>query len=807
MPQRPSRLSLIARPAKLLLLMPLLAFTSAAGAAELAAPGLMPWPQQVSAQHGRLSVPASLRIEVEGADLSAAMKGWHRRLALQTGGTAPAGMVPSALVIRIQVAQDGPHIPTVAMDESYQLSVNADGVALRANSRFGAMRGMETLLQLLQPDAAGHGTLPLLQIQDAPRFRWRGLLLDSVRHFLPLEDIKRQLDGMAAAKLNVFHWHLSDDQGWRYGSLVWPRLQELASDGLFYSPAQMRDVVAYAAQRGIRVLPELGFPGHASALAVAYPDLISAAGPFRMQRQWGVHLPTLDPSKPAVYEFLDRLIGELVEIFPDQYLHIGGDEVDPTQWLASPDIRAYMATHALPDAKALQAHFNQKLEKILARHGRRMVGWDEIFHPALPRSIMVQSWRGQDSLAITLQQGYPGILSTGLYLDQPHSSAFHYRNEPLPIALDAHEQLADGERAQTWAFRMPRLKGPAVSGSFSLIQDRSGSWRGFIDFNGRARRPLRAIEWRGSDRLSFTLDTWMGEFTPSFKLTDTELTGYVLIGNVRYLTNGERMDGMPEGLAAMQVDALQAQNLWGGEAALWTENVNAQILDLKLWPRTFAVAERLWSPQKLRDEADMYRRLAAVDAWSSVSVGLQQHQQAARLMAQLAGSTQISPLQIFAEAVEAGQYYARQHTKFLKGNYDQFERLDRFADALPPESAVVRAMDAAVSRLLADSGDTAATACLADILSRWQGNAAALNALIAARPDLANLAPVAADLAELVDLGLGLLQQLTRQRPLSASQTVAAPALFERAAQLRDEVVIRAVYPLERLFNGLAASD
>lgn len=174
---------------------------------------------------------------------------------------------------------------------------------------------METLLQLLQTD--GQNTfLPLVDIRDVPRFPWRGVLLDSARHFLPLPDILRQLDGMAAAKLNVFHWHLTDDQGWRFASEHYPKLQQQASDGQFYTREQMRQVVAYATARGIRVVPEIDMPGHASSIAVAYPDLMSAPGPYRMEREWGVHKPTLDPTRDEVYQFVDTIVGELAAIFP-----------------------------------------------------------------------------------------------------------------------------------------------------------------------------------------------------------------------------------------------------------------------------------------------------------------------------------------------------------------------------------------------------------------------------------------------------------------------------------------------------------
>lgn len=193
--------------------------------------------------------------------------------------------------------------------------MDANGVDISANTRFGALRAMETLLQLMQ-NGAENTSLPWVTIEDSPRFPWRGLLLDSARHFIPLPDIKRQIDGMAAAKLNVLHWHLTDDQGWRFSSKRYPKLTQLASDGLYYTPEQMREVVRYAAERGIRVVPEIDMPGHASAIAVAYPELMSAPGPYAMERHWGVLKPVLDPTKEATYAFADAMVSELAAIFP-----------------------------------------------------------------------------------------------------------------------------------------------------------------------------------------------------------------------------------------------------------------------------------------------------------------------------------------------------------------------------------------------------------------------------------------------------------------------------------------------------------
>ncbi|HBT29253.1 MAG TPA: beta-N-acetylhexosaminidase, partial [Erwinia persicina] len=271
---------------------------------------LMPWPQQVEQPQGeeRVTLTTPLAIQVQGDSLREALPRWQKRLARQTGNPSLPTSA-SATSLQIRIAHPVAAIPQPDSDESYQLKVSTDGIVLEAKTRFGAMRGMETLLQLVH-----NGTVPLITINDYPRFPWRGILIDSARHFLPIETLKRQIDGIAAAKMNVFHWHLTDDQGWRFASDHYPQLQEKASDGLWYSQQQMREIVSYAASRGVRVVPEIDFPGHASALAVAMPELISAPGPYQMERGWGVFKPLLDPSSEQVYQFIDTLVGEVAAI-------------------------------------------------------------------------------------------------------------------------------------------------------------------------------------------------------------------------------------------------------------------------------------------------------------------------------------------------------------------------------------------------------------------------------------------------------------------------------------------------------------
>jgi hexosaminidase len=764
---------------------------------------LMPWPQEVTrpAAEGSLTLNNAVSIKISGDKLEGAAERWRQRITQQTGWQLqPAQANPSSPTIDIRIKNAVDPLPNLGSDESYELSVTAEGVKLNANTRFGAMRGMETVLQLIQ-NGPQNTSIPFVAIKDEPRFPWRGVLLDSARHFVPIEDILRQLDGMAAAKFNVLHWHLTDDQGWRFASTKYPKLQQLASDGQFYTAAQMKEVVRYASKLGIRVVPEMDMPGHASAIAVAYPELMSAPGPYEMERHWGVLKPLLNPANEAVYKFADAMIGELTAIFPDAYLHIGGDEVDDTHWKESKSIQAFMKQHNIADTHALQTYFNQRLEKILEQHHRQMMGWDEIYHKDLPKSILIQSWQGQDSLGTIAASGYKGILSTGFYLDQPQSTAYHYRNEILPQGLNGIDQITDSDSAQSWYFSMPRLKGSAVEGSFTLVNNQSG-WRGFIDFKGKSRRAVRDVEWLNANQVTFTVDTWMGETRPVVTVDKDQLSGYFLVGNVRYPASGQKLDGVPEGTQPVVPTPEQMHNILGGEAALWAENIASPLLDIKLWPRAFAVAERLWSAEDVQDIDNMYQRMQAIDAWSTVSVGLQQHSAAMRQMTRLAGCAEIMPLQILAQAVEPAQYYTRQHLKFQAGNYHHFEPLNRFADALVAESSQVRAMDGWVDKLIADPEDGNSAESLRHTFTRWQSNTPDVLTLIDGSYQLKAMKPVAEGVDKVAGIGLRLTELVAKQGTLNADEQKEIQRQLDDAAKTQDEVVIAAVYPVQKLLRA-----
>jgi hexosaminidase len=406
---------------------------------------LIPMPAALQVQAGRLNIDASFSAAVDGradARLEAGIQRAARRLEGRTGLTFVRGPArdPQAATLRVECKGPGNPIPSLNEDESYALEVTDKQAVLKAATAVGALRGLETFLQLLDGDRSGY-YIPAVSIQDHPRFPWRGLMIDAGRHFQPVEVIKRNLDGMAAVKLNVLHWHLSEDQGFRVESKRYPRLHQMGSDGLYYTQDQVREVIAYARERGIRVMPEFDMPGHATSWLVGYPELGSAPGPYTIERKAGIFEPAFDPTREELYKFLEGFFTEMAGLFIDDYMHIGGDENEGHQWSNNPQIQAFMKAKAIKDNHALQAYFNQRLSTILQKLGKKMIGWDEILHPNLPQDIVIQSWRGPASLAEAARKGYDGILSAGYYLDLMYPASQHYKADP--VAADS--TLSDKE--------------------------------------------------------------------------------------------------------------------------------------------------------------------------------------------------------------------------------------------------------------------------------------------------------------------------------------------------------------------------
>ena len=426
---------------------------------------VMPLPQDVKFSAGKFRLASTATVYVSGSGhprVYGAASRFLRQVSDRTGLNFMAeGYVTPQDTVKsspIQISCRRPGKLVLGEDESYTLTVTPQQITLSGETDLGVLRGLATLQQLVAADDDGY-YVPALTITDKPRFPWRGILLDVSRHFLPVDVVKKQLDLLALVKMNVLHLHLTDDQGFRIESKTYPKLHEMGSDGLFYTQSTMRDIIHYADERGIRIVPEFDLPGHSTSWYIGHPEFSSGTGatfgaPYQIDRKWGRNSPVMNPIKEEVYQFLDVFFKEMSELFPDEYLHIGGDENNGVQWAINPDIQAFMKANGLPNKEAMQNYFNKRLQAILNKHGKKVMGWDEIFVEGVPKTIMIQSWQGKEALYKAARQGYSTILSHGYYIDLNQSTDFHYLNEPLPdsVKLSAEERkLIYGGEACMWS--------------------------------------------------------------------------------------------------------------------------------------------------------------------------------------------------------------------------------------------------------------------------------------------------------------------------------------------------------------------
>jgi hexosaminidase len=605
---------------------------------------LMPVPASVRFSTERLAIDSSFKVAIRGhsdsrlqAGIARFMKRLEGRTVLSLSPGLAADDQTTALVVHCDGA--GKDIPAVGENESYSIDITSRQALLRAPTVIGALRGLESVLQLIEADRNGY-YLPGVQIQDQPRFPWRGLLIDVARHFETIEVLKRNLDAMAAVKLNVFHWHLTEDQGFRVESKKFPKLHQLGSDGNYYTQEQVKDIIAYARERGIRVVPEFDIPGHSTSWLVGYPELGSAPGPYTIERRPGIFEPALDPTREEVYKFLDAFLGEMSALFPDAYLHIGGDENEGKQWDRNPKIQAFMKEKGIKDNHALQAYFNQRLLKILQKHGKKMIGWDEILQPGLPKDVVIHSWRGTAALAEAARKGYDGILSNGYYIDLIFPAAQHYVPDPLPA--------------------------------------------------------------------------------------DSTLT------------------------------AEEAKHILGGEATMWGEWVTPETIDSRIWPRTAAIAERLWSPRTVMDIDDMYRRLAVISLQLE-ELGLTHKKNSDMMLRRLIRSDDVGALRTLVSIIEPVKEYRR----YQQRPQTMLSPLTGVVDAATPDSEAARKFASMVDGFLGDAPRFLLyRAELSQTLEDWQAAGVSLEPLVDRSPALKEIKPFAKNLLDIGATGLEAISYL-----------------------------------------------
>jgi hexosaminidase len=645
---------------------------------------LMPVPANVNWKSGRLPVTKNFTVALSGKT-DERLKSYIFRVIGRLEGRiifefAREYSADSAnATLLIETTSTGNAIPKLGDDESYNLEISQNQAKLTAQNTVGAMRGLETFLQLLERDKDGF-YFPAVSISDKPRFIWRGLMIDSARHFQPMEVLKRNLDAMAAVKLNVLHWHLTEDQGFRVESKKFPELHLQGSDGDFYTQEQIREVINYAADRGIRVMPEFDMPGHATAWLVSHPEIGSGAPgqTYKIERQPGIFDPTLDPTNEKTYKLLEPFFAEMAALFPDAYMHIGGDENEGKQWNANPRIQAFMKKNGIKDNHELQTYFNKRILKFLQKNGKIMMGWDEIFQPDLPKDVVIHSWRGQKALAEAAKQGFMGVLSNGYYIDLMQPASDHYVVDPLPA--------------------------------------------------------------------------------------DTALTAE---GQKRVL---------------------------GGEATMWSEWVSPETIDSRIWTRTAAIAERLWSPRDIKDVDDMYRRLAVIDLQLE-ELGLTHRKNQAMLLRRLANSHDISALQTLVNIIEPVKIYQR----YQQRPQSMLSPLTGLIDATQADAPTARKFNRAVQKLSENKSFSTDAGRFKGMFLDWKKAGIALKTQIETAPALFEAKQLATDLQDLGEIGLEITNILETGKTAGADWKDSKLKRLTEIAKPKAAVEFQVVESLKKL--------
>ena len=649
----------------------------------------MPYPKELALKKGKFRLSKDFTLAIRGnvdQRIYAGATRFLRRLDGQIGVFLPQGYITkSNNVTEGNVVLTAQRAGKVELheDEAYQLQIDEKSIRLNASNDIGLLRGLETLLQLVSVDAEGY-YFPAIEINDAPRFPWRGLMIDVARHFQPIEVIKRNLDGMAAVKMNVLHLHLTDDQGFRIESKNYPKLHELGSDGFYFTQEEIKEIVRYAGARGIRVVPEFDLPGHATSWLVPYPELGSKNQKYEIERFAGIFDPTMDPTIDKTYEMLDGLFKEITPLFPDKYFHIGGDENEGKHWDENDKIQAFMKANNMEDNHQLQAYFNERVQKMLVKYDKKMIGWDEIMHPDLSTSAVIQSWRGPEALTQAAKKGYQTLLSNGYYIDLMFPAKDHYAIDPLP--------------------------------------------------------------------------------------------------NPEALTEEER------------------KNILGGEATMWSELVTPMTIDSRIWPRTAAIAERFWSPSKVKDVDDMYERLAVVSQqleW----VGLQHMSAQNVILRNIAHGQDISSLETLVKVVEPLKRYTRNPGGTM---YKSFSPFTLFADAAKADAPDAKAFNQLVDQYL-DKQNAEDEQKILNYLTRWNNNHEQFLALLKKAPVLKEIEQLSENLSLISAIGKEAISLLKSGEKPSLSWYQNSLKIVRGARAQGGRTELQVVSSIERLLKSACA--
>jgi hexosaminidase len=615
---------------------------------------LMPWPQNIKLSAGTFALSKNFKVNITGNPnprIFIGVTNFVRRLDGRTGLFLEQSFLtkvnesPEA-ELQINCVRNGKI--EINEDESYQLTITSNKIIINASNDLGALHGLETLLQLLQNNSTSY-YFPVVEISDSPRFTWRGLMIDAARHFQPVDVIKRNLDAMASMKMNVFHWHLADDQGWRIQLKNHPKLTELASDGNFYTQEEIKNIVKYADERGILVIPEIDVPGHASALLTAYPEIGSKVGEgkitYEVQRNSGIFNATLDPTNPKTYEILSSIFDEVCPLFPSSYFHIGGDENNGKEWNANPVIQQFKKDNNLVNNHDLQTYFNMKLIPMLKKHNKKLMGWEEIMTENMSKDAIIHAWRGTNegqeaggALIKAAKSGYNTVLSNGYYIDLMLGLESHYMNDPLPKKII----LSPEEKAR----------------------------------------------------------------------------------------------------------------VLGGEAAMWSELVTPLNIDSRIWPRTAAIAERLWSNAEVNDMNSLRKRLKTI-SFRLEELGITHIRNKEVILRNISNNQDTRALNDFSNLCEPLKNYKRNGGG---KKYRMHSPLTLFADACNSDASEALDFNAAVNAYLADKSKENKV-IVTNFFKKWIALNSDLIALSANAPLVQPLLPLSKSLSDVSEQLLLLIDK------------------------------------------------
>lgn len=644
---------------------------------------LMPWPKSISLTNSNFALNNIFKVNITGNPnhrIFARASQFLRRLDGRTGLFFDQGFItktnefPTA---QLQIHCQQPGKIGINENESYQLEIKSDKITIDANSDLGAMHALETLLQLLQNNSNSY-YFPTATISDFPRFTWRGLMIDAARHFQPVDVIKRNLDAMAAMKMNVFHWHLTDDQGWRIELKNHPELTQLASDGNYYTQEEIKNIVKYADERGILVVPEIDVPGHASAILSVHPEVGSKLNfdknTYALERNSGIFTPTLDPSNPKTYQLLSEIFDEVCPLFSGNYFHIGGDENEGKDWDSNPKIQEFKKKNKFENNHELQTYFTMQLIPMLKKHNKQLMGWEEIMTKNLSKDAIIHSWRGANegiaagqSLVNTVKNGYKTVLSNGYYIDLMLGVENHYLNDPMPknTALTAEEKA----------------------------------------------------------------------------------------------------------------------RILGGEATMWSELVTPTTIDARIWPRTAAIAERLWSNENVTDMASLRKRMNAISLQLE-ELGITHIRNKEVLLRNISNNQTNTALEDFSNICEPLKLYSRNSEGTEYKTYSPFTL---FADACTADAKDALDFDSAVTNYLTNKSSENQI-LVTNYLKKWIDTNTKLIELSANAPLIQPLLPLSKSLS---DLSQQLLLVIEKKQTLNQNT---ANELLEQCHSKNQADVELAVY-------------